>query len=89
MPDGVCAGGDCEACELQREDAKITTSIMEVIDMDERKEFHPVKLELDESAKRMIFAAKMVRIITTPVAFPIACIIGVYKWTWKTIGSIW
>lgn len=51
--------------------------------MDERKEFHPVKLELDESAKRMIFAAKMVRIITTPVAFPIACIIGVYKWTWK------
>lgn len=57
--------------------------------MDERKEFHPVKLELDESAKRMIFAAKMVRIITMSVAFPIACIIGVYKWTWKTIGSIW
>ena len=62
---------------------------MEVISMDERKQFHPVKLELTESAKKMIFAAKVLRIIITPVVFPIACIIGIYKWTWETIGSIW
>lgn len=57
--------------------------------MDERKQFHPVKLELTESAKKMMFIAKVLRIIITPVAFLIACIIRIYKWTWETIGSIW
>ena len=40
VPDGVCAGGQREADEVRGEDAKITDSFMEVIDMNIKLKYH-------------------------------------------------
>ena len=40
MPDGVCAGGQQEACEVRGEDAKIIGSFMEVISMNIKLKYH-------------------------------------------------
>ena len=43
--------------------------------------------EMLKKRKRMNIMFKVIRIILTPIFFPVAIVIGIYKFTWKTMSG--